>query len=51
MATYKAIQGFYVKTRDGDPANPIVGDIYYNSSTGQFKVVKSGPTLATITTS
>ena len=51
MADYKGIQGFNIQSRDGDPDNPIVGDMYYNSATGQFRVVKSGPTLATITTS
>lgn len=51
MATYTAIAGVYIQTIAGDPDNPIVGDMYYNSATGQFRVVKSGPTLATITTS
>ena len=51
MATYTGIAGILVQTREGDPDNPTVGDIYYNSASGLFRVVKSGPTLATITTS
>ena len=42
MANYKDIKGFHVQNIDGDPPNPIVGDMYYNTSAGQFKVVKEG---------
>ena len=51
MSTYTGIQGIQVQTREGDPDYPTVGDIYYDSLTGTFKVVKSGPTVETITTS
>ena len=36
MAEYKEIKGFRVQTRTEDPTEGIVGDFYYNSSTGQF---------------
>ena len=42
MSEYKGIKGFQVQTRTEDPSEPIVGDFYYNSSTGQFKTVNSG---------
>ena len=44
MANYKGIQGFNIQSRDGDPDNPIVGDMYYETGTGSFKVVKDGGT-------
>jgi hypothetical protein len=43
MATYKGIQGFGVETLASDPTEPgSVGQIFYNSTSGTFKVVKPG---------
>ena len=42
MADYKGIQGFNIQSQDGDPDNPIVGDLYYNTQSGEFKAVKAG---------
>ena len=42
MSEYKGIKGFQVQTRTTDPSEPIIGDFYYNSSTGQFKNIASG---------
>jgi|TARA_R110002020_G_C16165443_1_gene763695 hypothetical protein len=42
MAEYKEIKGFRVQTRTEDPTEGIVGDFYYNSSTGQFKTIGTG---------
>ena len=42
MSEYKGIKGFQVQTRTEDPENPIVGDFYYNSGSGQFRVVTEG---------
>ena len=42
MAEYKGIKGFQVQTRTEDPTEGIVGDFYYNSTTGQFKTVGTG---------
>jgi len=38
MATYKEINGTAVQNVAGDPSNPILGEVWYNSSTGAFKV-------------
>ena len=43
MADYKGIQGFGVETLASDPTEPgSVGQIFYNSTSGTFKVVKAG---------
>ena len=42
MSEYKGIKGFQVQTRAGDPSDPIVGDFYYNSTTGSFNQVNAG---------
>jgi len=42
MANYKDIHGFNIQSKSSDPATGIAGDMYYNSSTGQFKAIKSG---------
>jgi hypothetical protein len=41
MSNYKGIKGFNVQTRSEDPSEGIVGDFYYNSSTGQFKTINT----------
>jgi len=38
MANYKDLHGFHIKHRSGDPANPISGEIWYNTSTRVLKV-------------
>ena len=42
MSEYKGIKGFQIQTRDKDPENPITGDFYYNSGTGQFRNIFTG---------
>jgi|TARA_R100000149_G_C5853103_1_gene121232 hypothetical protein len=43
MANYKDIHGFTIQNLDEDPSTPgAIGQIYYNSTTGQFKSVTSG---------
>lgn len=43
MATYKGIKGFSVQTLATDPDNPNwIGSVFYNSTEGVFKVVKTG---------
>ena len=42
MANYKDIHGFNIQSKSSDPTTGIAGDMYYNSSTGQFKAIKSG---------
>jgi len=42
MSEYKGIKGFQVQTRTENPSEGIVGDFYYNSSTGQFKTIGAG---------
>ena len=44
MATYKGIQGYSVKKLSSDPtASTAVGQLWYNSTEGAFKVSVSGP--------
>ena len=38
MATYKEINGTAVQNVAGDPSNPVEGEVWYNSSTGAFKL-------------
>ena len=47
MSEYKGIKGFNVQTRTEDPSEPIIGDFYYNSTTGQFKNISNGLTAGT----
>ena len=42
MANYKDIHGFNVQSKSSDPATGIAGDMYYNSTSGQFKAIKDG---------
>jgi hypothetical protein len=43
MANYKELEGFGVQTLATDPDTPgWVGSIFYNSTSGTFKVVKPG---------
>jgi len=40
MATYKGIKGIPIETIAGDPANPIEGQVWYNSSSNDMKCYK-----------
>ena len=55
MATYKGIQGYTVQSLSSDPSASAntEGQVWYNSSTGDFKIVvdDGGYTVKTITTS
>jgi hypothetical protein len=47
MSEYKGIKGFSVQTLAADPDTPgWVGSIFYNSTSGTFKVVKAGGVTA-----
>jgi hypothetical protein len=47
MANYKELEGFGVQTLATDPDTPgWVGSIFYNSTSGTFKVVKPGGVTA-----
>jgi len=37
MATYITIKGIEIQTIAGDPANPVEGQVWYNSTTGTIK--------------
>ena len=37
MATYKEIHGTNVEVVTSDPANPVVGQVWYNTSTDELK--------------
>jgi hypothetical protein len=50
MATYSAIKGLEIQSLSADPANPIKGQVWYNSTSGTLKVYNGTSTL-TITTS
>ena len=38
MATYKEIQGFNIEVLSADPANPSIGEVWYNTTAGKLKV-------------
>ena len=42
MADYKGIKGFTIPTVSSDPSNPILGQIWYNSTTDTLKGVEVG---------
>ena len=37
MTTYKGINGFGIQYLDSDPANPNIGEVWYNSTTKALK--------------
>jgi hypothetical protein len=37
MADYKSIKGFKVQCLSADPSNPVVGQIWYNTTTKLLK--------------
>jgi len=43
MTTYKGIKGFNIQTVSSDPSNPIVGQIWYNSTSSIVKYFASLP--------
>jgi hypothetical protein len=45
MATYKEILGTAVQNFAGDPANPIIGQVWYNSISGRFRYNEVAPQL------
>ena len=45
MATYKEIIGTAVQNFAGDPANPIIGQVWYNSISGRFRYNEVAPQL------
>ena len=54
MATYKEIKGFKIKSLATDPANPLEGEMWYNSTSGTLKVYtkrSGGLAIETVTTS
>ena len=42
MADYKAIKGFTIQTIAGDPPAPIIGQVWYNTSSNKLKGYVSG---------
>ena len=38
MATYKEIKGFAIKSLASDPSNPLEGEMWFNTTSGTFKV-------------
>ena len=42
MATYKGIKGVTIQYLDSDPPNPIVGQVFYNSTSNTLKGVTAG---------
>ena len=54
MATYKEIKGFTIKSLATDPANPLEGQMWDNSTSGTLKVYtkrSGGLAIETVTTS
>jgi hypothetical protein len=45
MPDYKGIQGTAVQNFAGDPANPIIGQVWYNSISGRFRYNEVAPQL------
>jgi len=41
MADYKAIKGWTIQTVSSDPSNPILGQVWYNSTLGAVRVAKT----------
>ena len=50
MSVFRTIQGFAIRSYAGNPANPLEGQIWYNSSTQKLMCRNNSATL-TITTS
>jgi len=50
MTVYRTLQGLAIKSYAGDPANPLEGQVWYNSVTQSLRCRNNSATL-TITTS
>ena len=50
MPDYKGIQGTAVQNFAGDPTNPIIGQVWYNSISGKFRYNEVAPQLGAWTT-
>ena len=42
MATYRAIKGLEIQSQSSDPANPLKGQVWYNTTGGVLKVAGAG---------
>ena len=42
MTTYRQLKGYNVKRVDSDPANPQIGQVWYNDTANQIKVKNAG---------
>ena len=54
MATYKEIKGITIKALATDPANPLEGEMWYNTTSGTLKVYtkrSGGLAVETVTVS
>jgi hypothetical protein len=38
MSEYKGIKGFSIQSLSADPADPNIGQVWYNSTSGSWKV-------------
>jgi hypothetical protein len=43
MSTYKELAGLKIKTVTSDPSNPLLGEMWYNSTAGSIKVRTFAP--------
>ena len=43
MAEYKEVIGTAVQTVAGDPDNPVKGQLWYNSTTAEFRYQEQAP--------
>ena len=50
MASYRNIRGIAIKSYAGDPANPIEGQIWYNSVTKKLRGRNNSATVTITTT-
>tara|TARA_R110000772_G_scaffold44631_1_gene102631 strand:- start:46 stop:210 length:165 start_codon:yes stop_codon:yes gene_type:complete len=52
MATYKEIHGTNIEILSSDPSNPVIGQIWYNTSSNTLKGrIQTGGGPATVTIS
>ena len=43
MATYKELHGTDIEVVTSDPSNPVVGQVWYNTTTEQLKTQRQFP--------
>jgi hypothetical protein len=41
MSEYKGIKGFSIQSLSADPADPNIGQVWYNSTSGSWKVTSA----------